>query len=207
MRLTISCALAALVFSVTYLCAWLFLRGIPQVQGSGVLRAEFDLVHIAQALDEFRSENGRYPSELSELKGRGEGRLSFDESGRLLDPWGNPYVYELSDGHPEVYSYGQDGKPGGIGIYADICTDQTGFHTPRATLKQFILDLPSGRSAAWISVISAVVALVLHYSGSKRREGVKSPRAALAAGALAVTAAAVVFSFLLNLLHSIPTGH
>lgn len=207
MRLAISVALATVVFSATYMCAWLFLRGIPQVQGGRILIADHQLRLIAEALDEFARENGRYPSELSELAGRGHDWLSFDDSGRLLDPWDNPYVYEPSDGRPTVTSYGQDGKPGGIGIYADIYIDEAGLHVLRVTLKQFMFDVPSGKSAAWISAISAVLAMVLQYSRSKPREGAKSPKAALLVSGLAVTIAAIIFSFVLNLLYSIPSGH
>ncbi len=172
-----------------------------------MLFADYQLRQIAGALDEYAQENGRYPTRLSELGGRGDGWLSLDGSGRLLDPWDNPYVYEPSDGRPTVISYGQDGKPGGMGIYADIYMDRPRFQATRPTLQQFMFDLPSGKSAAWISAISAVLAVVLQYSRSKPREGAKSPKAALLASALAVTIAAVVFSFALNLLHSIPSGH
>lgn len=44
------------------------------------------------------------------------------EPGKLLDPWGNPYLYVVPGpaGHPfEVVSYGSDGQPGGTGEAAD----------------------------------------------------------------------------------------
>lgn len=42
-----------------------------------------------------------------------------------LDPWGNPYVYKYPGDHgdePDIISYGADGKPGGEGENADICS-------------------------------------------------------------------------------------
>jgi general secretion pathway protein G len=45
------------------------------------------------------------------------------EPNKLMDPWGNPYLYVLPGpaGHPfEVLSYGADGQPGGGGDAADI---------------------------------------------------------------------------------------
>jgi len=45
------------------------------------------------------------------------------ESNKLMDPWGNPYLYVVPGptGHPfEVLSYGADGQPGGSGDAADI---------------------------------------------------------------------------------------
>lgn len=45
------------------------------------------------------------------------------EPGKLLDPWGNPYLYVVPGpaGHAfEVMSYGADGQPGGAGDAADV---------------------------------------------------------------------------------------
>lgn len=45
------------------------------------------------------------------------------EPNKLLDPWGNPYLYVVPGpaGHPfEVLSYGADGQPGGSGDAIDI---------------------------------------------------------------------------------------
>jgi general secretion pathway protein G len=42
---------------------------------------------------------------------------------KLIDPWGNPYLYLTPgpNGHPyEVVTYGADGQPGGEGENADI---------------------------------------------------------------------------------------
>ena len=40
-----------------------------------------------------------------------------------VDPWGKPYQYSLAPTRGEgfvVYSFGQDGKPGGTGLDADV---------------------------------------------------------------------------------------
>jgi len=42
-----------------------------------------------------------------------------------LDPWGNPYVYKFPGDHgdePDIISYGADGRPGGEGEDADVCS-------------------------------------------------------------------------------------
>jgi general secretion pathway protein G len=47
----------------------------------------------------------------------------FMEPGKLIDPWGNAYLYVIPGpaGHPfEVISYGADGQPGGTGDSMDI---------------------------------------------------------------------------------------
>jgi len=47
----------------------------------------------------------------------------FLEPGKIIDPWGNAYLYVIPGpaGHPfEVISYGADGQPGGKGDAMDI---------------------------------------------------------------------------------------
>jgi general secretion pathway protein G len=42
-----------------------------------------------------------------------------------LDPWGNAYVYKFPGDHgdePDIISYGADGRPGGEGEDADVCS-------------------------------------------------------------------------------------
>jgi general secretion pathway protein G len=54
---------------------------------------------------------------------------SFPEpllTGELKDPWGMPYQYNSpgASGPFEVISYGANGRPGGEGLDADICSDK-----------------------------------------------------------------------------------
>lgn len=47
----------------------------------------------------------------------------YVEAGRLNDPWGNPFRYNVpgGNGQPfEIVSFGADGRPGGSGDDADI---------------------------------------------------------------------------------------
>jgi general secretion pathway protein G len=51
------------------------------------------------------------------------GSAYYLEPNKLIDPWGNPYLYVVPGptGHPfEVMSYGADGQPGGTGDATDI---------------------------------------------------------------------------------------
>jgi hypothetical protein len=49
------------------------------------------------------------------------------EDGKLLDPWGNEYVYIKHSGSSfEIISYGDDGAPGGEGDGADISSKKGG---------------------------------------------------------------------------------
>jgi len=81
------------------------------------------------ALDAFRLDFGRYPTEaegISILWIKPENQIQWDgpylPKPLKLDPWGNPYVYKSpAEGHPfDLISYGADGRVGGDGDKRDI---------------------------------------------------------------------------------------
>ncbi|MDF1797832.1 MAG: type II secretion system protein GspG [Planctomycetota bacterium] len=62
----------------------------------------------------YELDEGGPPEELAELD---------REPSELLDPFGHPYLYTVSDGVYELSSLGADGVPGGSGLDADWSTD------------------------------------------------------------------------------------
>ena len=90
-------------------------------------KAQIEL--LGQALDEFRLDNGRYPTTEEGLKALREKPDDLSNwSGPYLpkpvpkDPWGRDYVYKSPGEHGDydLYSYGRDGQEGGEGEDADI---------------------------------------------------------------------------------------
>lgn len=94
--------------------------------------ARQDIGSIKQALDLYRLDNGRYPTQEQGLQAL-ISKPSTDpvpnnwkDGGYLdklpTDPWGHPYQYLNPGVHGEidVFSFGADGKPGGEGNDADI---------------------------------------------------------------------------------------
>ncbi len=90
-------------------------------------KAQIEL--LGQALDEFRLDNGRYPTTEEGLQALREKPDDLPNwSGPYLpkpvpkDPWGRDYVYKSPGEHGEydLYSYGRDGQEGGEGEDADI---------------------------------------------------------------------------------------
>lgn len=80
---------------------------------------------LATSLDTYRLDLGEYPPNLAEL--RQSTRPGWDgpylPRELPLDPWGNPYQYQVpgDDGQPfTLRSYGKDGSPGGEGDAEDI---------------------------------------------------------------------------------------
>jgi general secretion pathway protein G len=92
-----------------------------------VARAQVDA--IEKALDQYRLDNGRYPTTEQGLLALYQPPSSEPKwSGPYLkkqappDPWGRTYQYRAPGEHGEydLYTYGKDGQPGGSAEAADI---------------------------------------------------------------------------------------
>ena len=88
-------------------------------------RAQIEL--LGSALDQYRLDNGTYPSNLDELQQRPASAANW--SGPYLkkavpaDPWGFAYKYKCCPGQfgeYDLWSEGADGAPGGEGENADV---------------------------------------------------------------------------------------
>jgi len=94
--------------------------------------ARQDIGTVMQALNLYRLDNGRYPSQDQGLQAlvvkpsTDPVPNNWKEGGYLerlpSDPWGHPYQYLNPGVHGEidVFSYGAEGKPGGQGNDTDI---------------------------------------------------------------------------------------
>lgn len=106
---------AVLGFGALWLSSFVYLG--PSKQET----ARQDLVNIQGALRRYHSEQGHLPS-------TGEGLRELVKRQVLeqvpRDPWGRPYGYELHEGHPRVWSLGEDDAPGGEGVDADLFLEQ-----------------------------------------------------------------------------------
>lgn len=92
--------------------------------------AKIQMNSIATALDLYRLENGRYPSQSDGLKALVEntsGSIAWNgpylkRKEGVIDPWGKPYQYRVPGEHSEydLFSLGADGAPGGEGEDSDV---------------------------------------------------------------------------------------
>jgi general secretion pathway protein G len=93
-------------------------------------RAKTDAAHIqieniAGALDLFRLDMGRYPSQAEGLQALVEQPVGLDtwngpylkQKSIPLDPWSRPYIYKIPGDHGDydLYTFGAAGVPGGTG--------------------------------------------------------------------------------------------
>lgn len=104
-------------------------RYFSQVGKSEVKAAKAQIVALESALDHYRLDTGHYPSTeqgLGALMSRPATEPRWDgpylKKDAPPDPWGNAYVYRMPGEHGEydLYSFGNDGQPGGTAEAADI---------------------------------------------------------------------------------------
>lgn len=81
------------------------------------------------ALRAYAADHGRYPERLEVLVTPDEqGRTYLWSEQALQDPWGNSMRYDPPHKGRQyrIYSFGADGRPGGVGHAADIASDEIG---------------------------------------------------------------------------------
>lgn len=100
-----------------------------QIGKSEVKTAKAQINSIAKALDLYRLDTGHYPTQefgLSALNNAPTGESTWQgpylQKILPLDPWGRSYLYKIPGEKNEfdLFSYGKDGKPGGINENIDI---------------------------------------------------------------------------------------
>lgn len=93
--------------------------------------ALIEIRSIAQSIEYFNLDVGRYPNEQEGIKALYErpaglavwnGPYLDVAADGLADPWGRAYHYKLPGAHKrfDIYSHGADGKPGGEGEDRDL---------------------------------------------------------------------------------------
>lgn len=92
--------------------------------------AKVQISHIANAVELYYLETGRYPSEqegLAALMAAPAGTTKWNgpylkKSGGLTDPWGQPYAYRFPGKHGafDIFTFGRDNAPGGEGESGDV---------------------------------------------------------------------------------------
>ena len=111
------------------LAAFVAPRYFAQVGKSQAKAAKAQITALEQALDQFRLDVGRYPSNEEGLQALTTAPASapgwagpYLKKAAPADPWGHPFVYAQPGTHGELdlSSYGKDGREGGTGENADI---------------------------------------------------------------------------------------
>lgn len=104
-------------------------RYFSQVGKSEIKAARAQIDAFEKALETYRLDTGRYPSNEAGLEalmkapaGETKWQGPYLKKAVPLDPWGKPYIYVQPGQHGEydILSYGRDGKPGGEDENGDV---------------------------------------------------------------------------------------
>jgi general secretion pathway protein G len=133
-RAVIVCAIVALL-TTAGIAIWLTLTHQSPDQRRALARSEMahrELNLMAEALERFRGDVGRYPTSAESIRGLINRPAAFKptDDARVnqwlgpyldslpeVDPWGNDYVYEVTEGGQgfRLYSHGPGGETGSSG--------------------------------------------------------------------------------------------
>lgn len=192
--------IGVVVFVTSVLASWIHMRE-PGVGSMTQRSTQMKLNYLAGELREHHAEHGAWPESICQLH-----EEWCNEGHEFGDAWERPFVYSVHDDGFELYSLGRDGRPGGIGLDADLYSDHRNDAAARLPFRQFFHDTPTGGNRViciLIAVVAAVQYLSLQFSDRDRPKA--APRQAIIM-ATAVIVAATLLAILVTPFH-IPSGH
>ncbi len=121
--------LLVVIVIIGLLASYVGPKYFAQIGKSEITVAKSQIDALAKALDTFRLDVGRYPTQeegLAAIMVRPESVTGWNGpylKGEIpLDPWKHPYLYAfpVGKGDFQIKSLGKDGRPGGADENADI---------------------------------------------------------------------------------------
>lgn len=201
------------VFALTLVVSWqqygAYVHWKWNLWGEEILVTE-----LAKKIEEYRQEHGALPGSLAEISE--EAFPSRRNEDRIpVDRWETPYQYELKGDSFVLYSCGTAGKPGGVGMHADLYPGRDPNWSVQPTFDQFLTELPSegffalAICSGLLTALLAGVSCLYQRSRSTRYESENRPPdpwPGLLIQLTSITVAALLVASVLAGLE-VPTGH
>lgn len=198
--LVLSLLVGIVMTAIPLLSGWPAVRS-PSAGVAEPKRAWIQLVTILGFVKEFQREHNHLPTSISEIQG-GLGTLRRD----FNDPWGRPLEFVTSDQEFRATTYGRDGQPGGIGLDADLSTDNLSPPEANLTLQQYLFEIDS--RSVWLScALCGLLAAVLTWRESRPQH---SPFRTWLTPVIRLTVWGVLSIYLGSIIaatHLVPNGH
>lgn len=150
---------ALLVYVVTYAACWIEMGYAPRMHRWPASSVRYELDQINEALIKYCGAKGAFPDSLQQLSQLEDHDLWFGKSGELLDGWRHPFHYRrIAEGF-ELASLGREGKPGGVGLDADVFFGDEWFSPKtRLPLKQFLFETEGSASVFLVAFVASILA-------------------------------------------------
>jgi general secretion pathway protein G len=152
---------AIFVVVMANICAWVFTGSIYLGMDYRFHRTAWAIVAISSCIEDYAETNGHFPASLSDVPDIKRMALICDigEDQLICDDWGWPLHYEMKKGAFVLCSFGREGRPGGEGLDADICSDNLRalYFTP---FWQFVFDLPTTPVKAISLIVGIATCLI-----------------------------------------------
>jgi hypothetical protein len=188
-------ATALLVFVLVYLAAWAEMRQSITMGDVGSCRIESmrtDFFVIRRELSDYFQLHRHYPDSLDEVP--------FLKDSRFIDAWGNEYQYSKTAIGYRLLSLGRDGKPGGVGLDADIDSEKGDDIFVEPTLSQFLFEAAGRGTLFRVAMLASFLAGLACYIASGPRDGRSvTARALLVSIAVSAAGAILVSLFLVSI--------
>ncbi len=211
MRLLLASVTAFLVFVITYLASWVAIGNATAMDYQPIVRTEGTMHFIHSALLEFEKANGEYPESLEELAGLEleYGIFPSDDPYVLRDGWAHPLCYVKTNGEFVLNSFGRDGKPGGVGLDADIYLGKPAGSETRLPLSQFLFQTPGSGVLFRVALFASVLAGATWYVSTNLQQAQRLSGTRLLTSFTVVIASAVVIAVLLAVFYVLASqsGH
>jgi general secretion pathway protein G len=121
--------LLVVLLIIALLASYVGPKMFDRLELAKVQTAQGQMKSLADALNQYRLDNGNYPDETLGLAALTTRPANVNNwQGPYVktlppDPWNKPYLYKNPGTPPndaEIISLGRDGKAGGVNTYADI---------------------------------------------------------------------------------------
>ena len=90
----------AIIVMLAGLGTWSYMR---YLEGARESKAKLDITHISQAVEAYKVDDGNYPDSLQVLLQPTGDKPAALEAKDIVDPWGQPYVYEPQNVNPATF--------------------------------------------------------------------------------------------------------
>lgn len=133
--LTIALLCGLVVFVILFVSAWVNLRG-ERGFCSNQNFSRHQMRNLGMVISDYQKEHGSLPLKLTDLPQENHIWNTPDEI--PADGWERPFQYQPQETSYELFSFGRDGKQGGIGLDADLYLDDRNRELSLPTFSQYL---------------------------------------------------------------------